>query len=80
MPSLTMRNADLYELELSVQRSAGTLYDEGITEEIISYAAFGADQGSSSPALPVASSILDQRLLPPSKMDAWDNFFIKEGQ
>ena len=80
MPSSMMRNVDLHELELSVQRSARTLSDEGITEEIISYAAFGEDEESSSPALPVASSILDQRLLPPSKMGAWDNLFIKEGQ
>ena len=53
-------------------------YDEGITEKIISYAALGEDEESSSPALPVASSILDQRLLPLRKMGAWDTLFFGE--
>ncbi|KIK00347.1 hypothetical protein K443DRAFT_7761 [Laccaria amethystina LaAM-08-1] len=54
-------------------------HHEGITEEIFSYAALQEDEESSSPALQIASSILDRRLLPLNKVGAWDNFVFKEG-
>jgi tetratricopeptide (TPR) repeat protein len=54
-------------------------HHEGITEEIFSYAAQQDDDESSSPALPIASSILDWRLLPLNKTGAWDNFAFREG-
>ena len=52
---------------------------EGITEEIFSYAALQEDVESSSSALPIASSILDRRLLPVNKTGDWDNFVFREG-
>ena len=52
---------------------------EGITEEIFSYAALQEDVESASPALPIASSILDRRLLRLNKTGAWDNFLFREG-
>ena len=54
-------------------------HHEGITEKIFSYAALQEDKESSSPALPIASSILDRRLLPLNKTGAWDNFDFREG-
>jgi hypothetical protein len=54
-------------------------HHEGITEEIFSYAALQEDDEGSSPALPIASSILDRRLLPLNKTGAWDNFVFREG-
>ena len=54
-------------------------HHEGITEEIFSYAALQEYKESSSPALPIASSILDRRLLPLNKRGAWDNFVFREG-
>ena len=54
-------------------------HHEGITEEIFSYAALQEDVESSHPELPLASSMLDQRLLPLSETGAWDNFFFREG-
>jgi len=54
-------------------------HHEGITEEIFSYAALQEDKESSSPALPIANSILDHRLLPLNKTGAWDNFVFREG-
>ena len=52
---------------------------EGITEEIFFYAALQKDQKTSSPELPLASSMLDRRLLPLNKAGAWDNFVFREG-
>ena len=54
-------------------------HHEGITEEIFYYAALQEDNESFSPALPIASSILDRRLLPLNKAGAWDNFVFREG-
>ena len=54
-------------------------HHEGITEEIFSYAALQEDNVSSISALPIASSILDRRLLPLNKKGAWDNFLFREG-
>ena len=54
-------------------------HHDGITEEIFSYAALQKDEKMSSPALPIASSILDWRLLLLNKLGAWDNFVFKEG-
>ena len=54
-------------------------HHEGITEEIFSYAALQKDDKTSSPALPIASSMLDRRLLSLNKTGAWDNFVFKEG-
>jgi len=54
-------------------------HHEGITEEIFFYAALHKDRQMASPALPVASSILDRRLLPLNKTGAWDNFVFREG-
>jgi hypothetical protein len=54
-------------------------HHQGITEEIFSYAALQEDEESSSPALPIASSILDRRLLPLNNTGAWDNFVFREG-
>jgi len=54
-------------------------HHEGITEEIFSYAALHKDLKTSNPELPLASSILDRRLLPLNKTGAWDNFVFREG-
>jgi hypothetical protein len=53
-------------------------HHEGITEEIFSYAALQKDEEISSP-VPIASSILDRRLLQLNKTGAWDNFVFREG-
>jgi tetratricopeptide (TPR) repeat protein len=54
-------------------------HHEGITEEIFSYAAVQEHQKTSNPELPLASSMLDQRLLPLNKTGTWDNFIFREG-
>jgi tetratricopeptide (TPR) repeat protein len=54
-------------------------HHEGITEEIFYYSALQEDDESYSPALPMASSILDRRLLPLNKTGSWDNFIFREG-
>ena len=54
-------------------------HHEGITEEIFFYAALQKDQKILNPDLPLASSMLDQRLLPLNKTGAWDNFVFREG-
>ena len=54
-------------------------HHEGITEDIFSYAALQEGVESTNPALPIASSILDRRLLPLNKTGAWDNFVFREG-
>jgi len=54
-------------------------HHEGITEEIFSYAALQKDQEISNPELPLASSLLDQRLLALNKAGTWDNLLFGEG-
>ena len=54
-------------------------HHEGITEEIFCYAALPEDVESSHSSLPLASSMLDRRLLPLNKIGAWDNFVFREG-
>ncbi|KIJ93498.1 hypothetical protein K443DRAFT_37714, partial [Laccaria amethystina LaAM-08-1] len=53
-------------------------HHEGITEEIFSYASL-QDQKSSMSKLPLASSLLDRRLLPLHETGTWDNFIFREG-
>jgi hypothetical protein len=54
-------------------------HHEGITEEIFSYAALEKDKKASKPKLPLASSMLDRRLLALSKTGTWDNLLFGEG-
>ena len=54
-------------------------HHEEITEEIFSYAALQKDQKTSDSELPLASSMLDQRLLPLNKAGPWDNLLFGEG-
>jgi tetratricopeptide (TPR) repeat protein len=54
-------------------------HHEGITEEIFYYAALQKDRKTSHPELPLASSMLDRRLLPLNKTGTWDNFVFREG-
>ena len=54
-------------------------HHEGITEKIFSYAALQKDEKTSNPELPLASPILDRRLLPPNKAGTWDNLLFREG-
>ena len=54
-------------------------HHEGITEEIFSYAALTENKVNSSPKLPLASSLLDRRLLPLNESGTWDNFVFREG-
>jgi hypothetical protein len=54
-------------------------HHEEITEEIFSYAALEKDQKTSNPELPLASSMLDRRLLPLNKAGTWDNLLFGEG-
>ena len=54
-------------------------HHEGITEEIFSYAAVQKDEEMSHLALVIASSILDQTLLPLNETGTWDNFVFREG-
>ena len=54
-------------------------HHEGITEEIFSYAALQKDQKPSNSELPLASSILDRRLLPLNKAGTWDDLLFGEG-
>ena len=54
-------------------------HHEGITEEIFSYAALQKDQEISNPELPLASDILDWRLLALNKIGTWDNLLFGEG-
>ena len=54
-------------------------HHEGITEEIFSYAALQEDEETFDPELPLASSMLDQRLLPLKKTGTWDSFLFGEG-
>ena len=54
-------------------------HHEGITEEIFSYAALTEDKEASGLKLPLASSLLDRRLLSLNKSGTWDNFVFREG-
>ena len=54
-------------------------HHDGITEEIFCYAALQKDQKLSNHELPLASSMLDQRLLPLNKAGTWDNLLFGEG-
>jgi hypothetical protein len=54
-------------------------HHEGITEEIFSYAALQKDEKASKPELPLANSMLDQRLLPQNKTGTWNNLLFGEG-
>ena len=53
-------------------------HHEGITEAIFSYAALTEIGETSGPESPLASSLLDRRLLPLNKLGTWDNFVFKE--
>jgi hypothetical protein len=53
-------------------------HHEGITEEIFAYAAVQC-QGALQSDLPLASSILDCRLLPLDDAGVWNNFVFREG-
>jgi hypothetical protein len=55
------------------------IHHEEITEEIFSYGALQKDQKTSNPELPLASSMLDQRLLFLNKAGTWDNLLFGEG-
>jgi tetratricopeptide (TPR) repeat protein len=54
-------------------------HHEGITEEIFSYAALPEDNKISMSILPLATSLLDRRLLPLHETGTWDNFIFGEG-
>ena len=54
-------------------------HHEGISEEIFSYAAVHKDERIPKPGLPLASSIMDRRLLPLNEAGTWDNFMFREG-
>ena len=54
-------------------------HHEGITEEIFSYAALQKDEKTSNPELPLASCILDRRLLPLNNSGTWDDLLFGEG-
>jgi D-Tyr-tRNAtyr deacylase len=54
-------------------------HHEGITEEIFSYAALQKDDETPMLLLPLASSLLDQRLLSLCAMGTWDSFIFREG-
>jgi tetratricopeptide (TPR) repeat protein len=54
-------------------------HHEGITEEIFSYAAIPENDETPMSNLPLASSLLDRRLLPLHGMGTWDNFIFREG-
>ena len=54
-------------------------HHQEITEEIFSYAALTKDKKNANSKLPLASSLLDRRLLPLNKSGTWDNFVFREG-
>ena len=54
-------------------------HHEGISEEIFSYAALPKDDETPMSNLPLASSLLDRRLLPLSETGTCDNFIFREG-
>ena len=54
-------------------------HHEGITEEIFSYAAIQGNNEQLTTELPLASSLLDRRLLSLSETGTWNNFIFGEG-
>jgi len=54
-------------------------HHEEMTEEIFCYAALPEDDETPISNLPLASSLLDRRLLPLSEKGTWDNFIFREG-
>ena len=54
-------------------------HHEGITEEIFSYAALPEDDKTPMSNLPLASSLLNRRLLPLHGTGTWDNYIFREG-
>ena len=54
-------------------------HHEAITEEIFYYAALQKDEKTFNPELLLASSMLDQRLLPLNKAGTWDSSLFREG-
>ena len=54
-------------------------HHEGITEKIFYHAALQKVPKTSNPKLPLASSMLDRRLLPLNKAGTWDNLLFGEG-
>ena len=54
-------------------------HHEGISEEIFSYAALSEDDETPMSNLPLASSLLNRRLLPLHGTGTWDNFIFREG-
>ena len=54
-------------------------HHDGITEDILFYAALQEDTKVSGSRLPLASSLLDQRLRPLNKSGTWNNFLFEEG-
>ena len=54
-------------------------HHQEITEEIFSYDALTKDKKNTNSKLPLASSLLDRRLLPLNKSGTWDNFVFREG-
>ena len=54
-------------------------HHEEISEEIFSYAALTKYDKTPISKLPLASSVLDRRLLPLGETGAWDNFIFREG-
>ena len=54
-------------------------HHEGITEEIFYYAAIPEVNETPTSNFPLASSLLNRRLLPLSETGTWDNFLFREG-
>ena len=54
-------------------------HHEGITEEIFSYAALPEDPETPTLNFPLASSLLDRKLLPLGETGTWDSFIFREG-
>ncbi|KIJ90892.1 hypothetical protein K443DRAFT_35227, partial [Laccaria amethystina LaAM-08-1] len=54
-------------------------HHEEMTEDIFCYAALAKDDETPISNLPLASSLLDRRLLPLSEKGTWDNFIFREG-
>ena len=52
------------------------VHHEGISEEIFSYAALPENDETPMSNLPLASSLLDRRLLPLCETGTWDNFLF----
>ena len=55
------------------------LHHQNISEEIFSYAATEDNETTSNHNLPLASSVLDRKLLSVNKDGVWDNLIFREG-